>query len=170
MTLKVFDETFPGSVALLKFLDGTFIVVYPQGTHCLHLRDTIPTTFGGLLVSRATDNIAPAWIQTRLYHVLTPETIERAAPFVESGDQGLSKGPQKVKLYPGSRLMLQGPLFGQQPATSKTRRENLFQPSPGLLVCLDIRLPVSMITPVISLENRSCVVTNHRFKRASART
>lgn len=36
--LKAF-ETFPESVALLKILDGTFIVVYPEDTDCLELMD-----------------------------------------------------------------------------------------------------------------------------------
>ncbi|KAL1963872.1 hypothetical protein VTN77DRAFT_7678 [Rasamsonia byssochlamydoides] len=105
VAVKAFEETFPGSVAILKFFDGIFVVVYPENTDCSHLVDTIPTTFGGLYVDMATDKITPC--------------TEPIDPATQSGTECLSQAPQKVELYPGNEVALQGPLFGQQPSASK---------------------------------------------------
>ncbi|KAL1963502.1 hypothetical protein VTN77DRAFT_8083 [Rasamsonia byssochlamydoides] len=112
VALKAF-EAFPGSVAFLKFLDGTFIVVYPQGTDCSKLVDTIPTLFGRLPVDMATDKMVPCIDRDEI----SAQPMESGAPLVESATQGLPEG--QVELYPGSRLTIRGPLFGQKPTASK---------------------------------------------------
>ena len=56
--LKAF-EAFPESIALLEFLDGTFVMVYPEDTDCTDLMDMIPTKFGGLFVDITTNKIVP---------------------------------------------------------------------------------------------------------------
>lgn len=97
VALKAF-ETFPGSVALLKFLDGTFIVVYPEDTDCSELMDTNPTQFGGLPVDVATDKMTPCMETDKI--MLSTQPAEPVDLFVKSGAQDLSKGSQQIQLYP----------------------------------------------------------------------
>jgi len=104
--LKAF-EAFPESIALLKFLDGTFVMVYPEDTYCTDLMDMIPTTFGVLFVDVTTNKIVPC-----------AETDEiRAEPAEESGPQC---GPNKVELYPGRPLIVRGLLYDQEPIRPRT--------------------------------------------------
>jgi hypothetical protein len=96
------SEAFPESIALLKFLDGTFVMVYPEDTDCTDLMDMIPTTFGGLVVDVTTNKIVPC-----------AETDEiRAEPAEESGPQS---GSNKIELYPGGPLIVRGLLYDQEP-------------------------------------------------------
>ena len=97
--LKAF-EAFPGAIALMKFIDGTFVIVYPQDTDCADLMDMVPTTFGGLAVDLTTDKIAPC------------TDGMPAEPVEESGPQS---GSDKIELYPGRPLIVRGLLHDQEP-------------------------------------------------------
>jgi hypothetical protein len=90
--LKAF-EAFPESVALLKFLDGTFIVVYPENTDCLELMDMIPTTSGGLAVDTATDKMIPCMKTGEIKSA----SQQPADAITESDSQNISKGSRQVK-------------------------------------------------------------------------